>query len=189
MLFARHRPVKHHATLKYLAYERQNGFYMHLPKYWSCVGEDFDSFWRMKTTPHTFTFPDGRTATAPPMFEPDSDYAREAAQRAAEQREAHTYCRFPYLHRSYEGYARWLGERVTVTWWYGGRGADPDGKRLMIHKHEPRTSDVTFGPWVDWSWHWRSFRTWQRHWGYRIRKLRRGLKERHANHLNLDVEV
>jgi len=182
MLFARHRAVTHE-RYTYLAYERQNGFYMHLPKYWSCWGENHDSYWQMMTRPRTITIPDtGETITMEPSFDPDGDYAREAKKRAAGQREAHSHCHFPYRHLSYQGYARWLGKHRTVTWWYWGD--PPHGKRLTVSDHhEDRLRETTIlkGHHLDWT-----RQTWRNKWKtlrplrhYRWTRLKRGWDERH----------
>lgn len=188
MLIARHRRVTVEGS-RWQRYTRQTGFYMHLPKYWSCYGYDFDGHWKSLISPSTFTDPDdGSVWTIAPSEAEDSDWVKLLKDSAEKQKVAHAECRFPYLHRSHKGYMRWIGQHRSWTWWYQGNDFRP-GQNFETRRHEKRHDDrVTYHRGDFFEWHAKSLKHTKWRWNYRLMKFKRGWAQRHGNAQTSDAD-
>jgi hypothetical protein len=183
MLIARHRRVTDPYN-PFLKYARQPGFYMHLPKYWSCYGYDFDSFWKKETTEHRVRFPEnddefgGKEFVIPAQYSEDDDWIISLKRNANENRAAHARCHPWTLHRSHVGYMRWTSRRRSWTWFYQGNPYRP-GSNLERSTYEPRESPVVYHKGDTFEWARMEWTMHKRAWQGHVRQWKRGWAERH----------
>lgn len=183
MLIARHRRVTD-PDMPFLKYARQTGFYMHLPKFTSCYGENHDAYWKRETSEHRLTIPErdeelgGREVVIPAQYAEDDDWIVSLKEIAEGQKLAHSHCHFPFLHQSYSGYMRWLGKRHSWTWFYQGNPYRP-GSNFEYSRHEPSRSNRVYHRWDTFDWPMKMLQESKRRWQWRLKKFKRGWAERH----------
>jgi hypothetical protein len=182
MLIARHRRVTDPDN-PFLKYARQPGFYMHLPKFWSCYGEDWDSSWKKEITDHKLTLPDDedepRQYVLPARYSEDDEWIVRLKELAEEHRQGHARCRPWTLHRSYVGYMRWTSSRRSWTWFYQGNPYRP-GSTFEHQTFEPRESQVVYHKGDTFDWALKEWAMTKRIWRSRIRQWKRGWAEQHS---------